>query len=166
MENPGDRGAWWASVYGVAQSWTQLKPLSSSSSSSSSSRIDWLDLLAFQGTLKSLSNTTVQKCSAFFMVQLSHPYVTWKIITLMIWTFVSKVTEKAIATHSSTLAWKMPWTEEPGRLESMGSLRVSHDWVTSLSLFTFMHWKRKWKPTPVFLPRESQGRRSLVGCHL
>ena len=37
-------------------------------------------------------------------------------------------------THSSTLAWKIPWTEEPGRLQSMGSLRVGHDWATSLSL--------------------------------
>ena len=46
-------------------------------------------------------------------------------------------------THSSSLAWKIPWTEEPGRLQSMGSLRVGHDWVTSLSLFTFMHWERK-----------------------
>ena len=35
--------------------------------------------------------------------------------------------EKAMATHSSTLAWKIPWTEEPGRLQSMGSLRVGHD---------------------------------------
>ena len=42
-----------------------------------------------------------------------------------------------MAPHSSTLAWKIPWTEEPGRLQSMGSLRVGHDWVTSLSLFTF-----------------------------
>ena len=50
--------------------------------------------------------------------------------------------------------------------KSMGLLRVGHDWVTSLSLFTFMHWRRKWQPTPVFLPGESQGRGSLVGCHL
>ena len=41
--------------------------------------------------------------------------------------------EKAMATHSSTLAWKIPWTEEPGRLQSMGSLGVRHDWETSLS---------------------------------
>ena len=68
--------------------------------------------------------------------------------------------------HSSTLAWKIPWMEEPGRLQSMGSLRVGHDWATSLSLFTFMHWRRKWQPTPVFLPRESQGRGILVGCRL
>ena len=71
-----------------------------------------------------------------------------------------------MATHSSTLTWKIPWTEEPGRLQSMGSLRVGHDWATSLSLFTFMHWRRKWQPTPVFLPGESQRQRSLVGCRL
>ena len=68
------------------------------------------------------------------------------------------VTEKAMAPHSSTLAWKIPWTEEPGGLQCMGSLKVGHDWTTSLSLFTFMHWRRKWQPTPVFLPGESQGR--------
>ena len=71
-----------------------------------------------------------------------------------------------MAPHSSTLAWKIPWMEEPGRLQSMGSWRVGHDWATSLSLFTFMHWRRKWQLTPVFLPGESQGQRSLVGCHL
>ena len=69
-------------------------------------------------------------------------------------------------THSSTLAWKIPWMEEPRRLQSMGSLRVGHNWATSLSLFTFMNWRRKWQPTPVFLPGESQGWGSLVGCHL
>ena len=71
-----------------------------------------------------------------------------------------------MAPHCSTLAWKIPWMEEPGRLQSMGSLRVGHNWATSLSLFTFMHWRRKWQPTPVFLPGESQGRGSLVGCRL
>ena len=105
-----------------------------------------------------------------------------------------------MAPHSSTPAWIIPWTEEHGRLQSMGLLRIRHDWVTSrslshigegngdplqcsclenpmdgrawkaavhgvghdratsLSLFTFMHWRRKWQPTPVFLPGESQGR--------
>ena len=72
--------------------------------------------------------------------------------------------EKAMAPHSSTLAWKIPWMEEPGRLQSMGSLRVGHDWATSLSIFTFMRWRRKWQPTPVFLPGESQGRGSLVAA--
>ena len=45
-----------------------------------------------------------------------------------------RAVEKAMATHSSTLAWKLPWMEEPGRLQSMGLLRVRHDWVASLSL--------------------------------
>ena len=72
-----------------------------------------------------------------------------------------------MAPHSSILAWKIPWTEEPGRLPSIQSLGVRHDFtVTSLSLFTFMHWRRKWQPTQVFLPGESQGQGSLVGCHL
>ena len=53
------------------------------------------------------------------------------------------------------LVWKLPWMEEPGRLRSMGSWRVGHDWATSLSLFTFMHWRRKWQPTPVYLHGES-----------
>ena len=51
-----------------------------------------------------------------------------------------------MAPHSSRLAWKIPWTMEAGRLQSMRSLRVGHDWTTSLSLFTFMHWRRKWQP--------------------
>ena len=74
--------------------------------------------------------------------------------------------EKAMATHSSTLAWRISWMEEPGRLQYMGSLGVGHNWATSLSLSTFMHRRRKWQPTPVFLPGESQGRGSLVGCHI
>ena len=75
-------------------------------------------------------------------------------------------TEKAMAPHSSTLAWKIPWMEEPGGLQSMRSRRVGHSWATSLSLFTFMPWRRKWQPTPAFLPGESQGWGSLVGCCL
>ena len=62
-------------------------------------------------------------------------------------TGVSWVAEKAMATHCSTLAWTIPWTEELGRLQCMGSLTVGHNWMTSLSLFTFMHWRRKWQLT-------------------
>ena len=98
LENPRDGVAWWAAVYGVAQSWTWLKQLSSSSSSSR-----WYS-------------------------------------------------EKAMAPHSSTLAWKIPWMEEPGKLQSMGLLRVRHDWAISLSLFTFMHWRRKWQPLQYSCP--------------
>ena len=71
-----------------------------------------------------------------------------------------------MAPHSSTLAWKIPRMEEPGGLQSMGSLRVGHNRATLLSLFTFTHWRRKWQPTPVFLPGESQGWESLGGCRL
>ena len=94
----------------------------------------------------------------------------WSLSILLSWFlspwFVVYCVEKAMAPHSSTLAWKIPWAEEPGRLQSMGSIRVGHNWATSLSLFTVMHWRRKWQPTPVFLPGESQGRGSLVGCRL
>ena len=71
-----------------------------------------------------------------------------------------------MAPYSSTFAQKILWMEEPGTLQSMGSLGVRHHRATSLSLFTFMHWRRKWQPTPVFLPGECQGRGSLVGCRL
>ena len=71
-----------------------------------------------------------------------------------------------MAPHSSTLAWKIPWMEEPGGLQSLGLLGVGHDSATSLSLFTVMHRRRKWQPTPVFLPGESQGRASLVDFRL
>ena len=64
--------------------------------------------------------------------------------------------------HSSTLAWKIPWMEEPGRLQSIGVAEGR----TRMSDFTFTHWRRKWQPTPVFLPGESQGQGSLVGCRL
>ena len=65
-----------------------------------------------------------------------------------LFTLLRVSSEKALAPHSSTLAWKIPWMQEPGRLQSMGLLRVRHDWANSLSLFTFMHWRRKWQPTP------------------
>ena len=100
-----------------------------------------------------------------FAIRLSDSWIpfysteSWTALTL--WLYI--ITEKAMATHSSTLAWKIPWMEEPGRLQSMESLRVGQDWVNSLSLFTFMHCRRKWQPTPVFLPGKSQGRGSLVG---
>ena len=70
-----------------------------------------------------------------------------------------------MAPYSSTLAWEVPWTEEPGGLQSMGSLRVRHD-----SDFTFtLHFhalEKEMQPTPVFLPGESQRQGDLVGCHL
>ena len=81
-------------------------------------------------------------------------------------TLVLILNKKGMATHSSTLAWTIRGTGETGRLQSMGSLRIRHDWATSLSLFTFMHWRRQWQPTLILLPGESQGRGSLVGFPL
>ena len=69
-----------------------------------------------------------------------------------------------MAPHSDTLAWKIPWMEEPGRLQSMGSLRVNMTERLHFHFSLFMRWRRKWQPTPVFLPVESQGWGSLVGC--
>ena len=51
-----------------------------------------------------------------------------------LWWCLKKLTEKAMATHSVLLAWKIPWMVEPGRLQSTGSRRVGHNWATSLSL--------------------------------
>ena len=76
------------------------------------------------------------------------------------------LSEKVMAPYSGTLAWKIPWTEEPGGLQSMGSRRVRHLLSDFTFTFTFMHWRRKWQPPPVFLPGESQGWRGLAGYRL
>ena len=62
-----------------------------------------------------------------------------------------------MAPHSSTLAWQIPWTEEPGKLQSMGSLTVGQ------SQNYGDNQRRQWHPTPVLLPGESHRLRSLVG---
>ena len=76
-------------------------------------------------------------------------------------TFHFHALEKEMATHSSTLAWRIPWMQEPGGLPSMGSHRVGHDSSNLAAAAAVSNI-----PTPVFLPGESQGRQSLVGCHL
>ena len=103
------------------------------------SSLGWTGWISLQskGLSRVFSNTTVQK-HQFSGTQLS-------------------LSEKAMAAHSSTLACKIQWMEGPGRLQSIGWLGVRHGWATSLSLFTFMHWRKKWHPTPVFLPGECQG---------
>ena len=71
-----------------------------------------------------------------------------------------------MAPHSSTLAWKIPWTEEPGRLQTMGSQRVGHNWsdLAAAAAAVFHWWRRQWHATPVLLPGKSHGRRNLAGC--
>ena len=78
---------------------------------------------------------------------------------------VSQEKEKEMATHSSTLAWKIPWMEEPGA--AVPGVAASRTRLSGFAFtFHFHHWRRKWQPTPVFLPEESQGQRSLVGFRL
>ena len=86
LENPRDGGAWWAAIYGVAQSWTQLKRLSSSSSSIKTS---WASLVA--QTVKNL--LTMWKTQLPSLGQ-------------------EDALEKGMATHPSILAWRIPWPEE------------------------------------------------------
>ena len=75
-------------------------------------------------------------------------------------------TRVTMTPHSSTPAWKIPWTEEPGRLQSMGSLRVRYDWATSLSLFTFMHWRAHSSVLAWRIPgTEEPGGLPSVGLH-
>ena len=88
----------------------------------------------------------------------------WSILSSLLYIVWAKGSGNGIPLQYPCL--ENPWTEEPGRLQSMGSRRVRHDWATSLSLFSFMHWRRKWQPTPVFLPGGAQGQGSLVGCCL
>ena len=104
-----------------------------------------------------------------------------------IWGCPGSSVKKAMATHSSTLAWKIPWMVEPGGLQSMGSQGVRHDWATSLHFTSGgsegriclqcgrpgfspwvgkTPWRREWQPTPVFLPGEFHGQSSLAGYSL
>ena len=144
-----DGGAWWAAVHVVTVSWTRLSDFTSTfhfhalekEMATHSSVLAWrIPGTVEPGGLLSMGSHRV-----------GH---NWSDLAA------------AMAPHSSILAWKTPWMEEPGRLQSMGSQKVRHDWATSLSLFSFMHWRRKWQPTLVFLPAKSQGWRSLVGCCL
>ena len=122
-------------------------------------RIPWMEEPAgLQSTGHKEADTTEQASLPLS----GHRFPSW----WNLWLIILFCLEKAMAPHSSTLAWKIPWTEEHGRLQFIGSQRVGHDRATSLSLFTFMHWRKKWQPTPVFLPGESQGWGILVGCRL
>ena len=111
-------------------------------------REKFLSLIFIMGTLVLWGKTPSDKYTREFFLKIASYNAAQSRFRWYQWTF----SEKAMALHSSTLAWKIPWAEEPGRLQSMESVRVRHDWVTSLLLFTFLHWRRKWQPTPVFLP--------------
>ena len=150
-----DGGVWKAAVHGFAESWTRLNDFTfifhfhalEKEMATHSSVLAWrIPGTAEPGGLPSMG-----------MHRVGH---NWSDLAAA----AESALEKAMAPHSSILAWKISWMEEPGRLQSMKLLRVGHDWVTSLSLFTFMPGRRKWQPTPVFLPGESQGWGSLVAA--
>ena len=92
---------------------------------------------------QAINNAVHLNCCCSLLVLRDNEFVIVLLLIYIHWNLGRCAGEKAMAPHSSTLAWKIPWTEEPGRLQSMGSLRLGHDWATSLSLFTFMHWRRK-----------------------
>ena len=103
--------------------------------------LDWVTKLA-RFWMKELQMCACAAILWYFEEQGSD--VVWR--RLLTWRGLTSLLEKAMAPHSSTLAWKIPWTEESGRLQSMRSLRVGHDWATSRSMFIFLHWRRKWQP--------------------
>ena len=71
-----------------------------------------------------------------------------------------------MAPHSNTLAWRIPWTEEPGGLQSMGSHRVGHELSNFTFTFHFHALEKEMATHSIFLPGEFQGQRSLLGCRL
>ena len=119
-------------------------------------RIDWFDLLVVQGTLKSFlqhhsSKTSILWCSAFFMVRLSHPYMTTgKNIALTRWTFVSKVMSLLFNMLSSLVITFLSRSKLLliSRLQSPSAVIWEPKEIK-------IPWRRKWQPTPVILPVKS-----------
>ena len=108
-----DREAWHAAVHGVAKSWTQLS--------------DWTELLYNMWRFSPYINMNQPWVHNVFLF--INQTIKKKKTHFIRWLYAI-ILEKAMAPHSSTLSWKIPWTDEPGRLESMGSLRVGHNWAT------------------------------------
>ena len=159
-----DGESWCAAVHGVTKSRTWLSDWTELNTWDNLWCEVWFQLNFLE--LYQFPNAIYQKKSIVFAFTYSAALSYRKFIYVFIHMSIYIPEEKAMAPHSNTFAWKIPWTEEPDRLQSLGSRKVGHDWATSLSLFTFMHWRRKWQPTAVFLPGEFQGRGSLVGCRL
>ena len=137
LENPRDRGAWWAAVYGVAQNGTQLKRLSSSRSNGK-----------FTNSWPGFVHLFVSFPELLFVLVILH---NMNLINTSI--LLAKIFLVWMRNGRRCLVGCSPW----------GRTRLG---ATSLYFFTFMHWRRKWQPPPVFLPGETQGRGSLAGCRL
>ena len=84
-----------------------------------------------------LKSTYIRSLNVYLGIDIEYPWFPCQILVDCKCRGLFLGSEKAMASHSSTLAWKIPWTEEPGRLQSMGWLGVGHNWATWLSLFQF-----------------------------
>ena len=126
------------------------------------SLFDWLSMIISSGIC--VAANFILYCDWVLLHCVHVPHLFYPLICL--WTFRLLPLEKAMTPHSSTPAWKScGWRSLVG-CSPWGPWVSGTTWATSLSLFTFMHWRRKWQPTPVFSPGEFQERGSLVGCHL
>ena len=117
-------------------------------------------------TFSSFWNKILPILWAYFsdMLPLSEGFISFSSHSFLCWYYVVCGVLRRRQWHPTPVLWP---GKSYGRRSLVGcSPCGGHDWVTPLSLFTFMHWRRKWQPTPVFLPGESQGRQSLVGWHL
>ena len=135
LENPRDRGAWWAAVYGVAQSWTRLRWLSSLAAAG---HIWWRRQWQPTPVLlpgKSHGQRSLVGCSPWGREE--SDTTEW-----LHFTFHFHALEKGMATHSSVLAWRIPGMAEPGGLPSLGSHRVGHDW-SDLAAAAGHIWRNK-----------------------
>ena len=161
---------WVSSSHQWPKYWSFIFSISPSNDYSGliSFRMDWLDLLALQGILKNFlqhhsSKASILQCSDFFIVQ--HPHMTTrKTIALTRWSFVDKVMSLLFNMLSMLVIGE--GNGNPLQYSCLENPMDGGAWATSLSLFTFMHWRRKWQPTPVLLLGESQGQQGLVDCRL
>ena len=144
LENPRDGGACWAAVYGVTQSWTRLKRLSSSSSSMKPGfkNVHGPGFLEWEGNGTPLQYSCLENpmyrgawWAAIYGVAKSRTR-----LNDFTFTFHFHALEKEMATHSSVLAWRIPETGEPVGLPSMGSHRVGHDWSDLAAAAAAVQW--------------------------
>ena len=131
LDNSMDGGAWWAAVHGVAKSRTRLRDCTFT--------FHFHTFGKWNGNPLQCSCLENPRDGGAWWAAIYGVVQSWTWLKQLSSSSISTFPEKATAPHSSTLAWKIPWTEEPGGLQSMGSRRVGHDWETALSLFTFMH---------------------------
>ena len=114
LENPMNRGTWWAAVHRVTKNQIQLRAHTQGKIYSS-----------HNDQLPNFQNMNIATMGFLVAQTVKHLSAMWETRVRSLGR--EDTLEKEMVTHSSTLAWKIPWTEEPGRLQSVGSQRVGHD---------------------------------------